>query len=228
MSIAANLARVKERIAAAALRSGRRPESVKLVGVTKTVDLPRVELAVAAGLEILGENYVQEAREKIQRFQGRVRWHFIGRLQSNKAKHAVQLFDLIHTVDSLRLAEELNRRAGAIRLLIPVLIQVNLAAEATKGGVRLEEVRALIGQVAGLDHLRIRGLMTMPPYFDDPGRARPYFRRLRELSEEIAALGLSGVEMTELSMGMSGDFEAAVEEGATLVRVGTAIFGARP
>ena len=228
MSIAANLARVRERIAAAALRNGRRPESVKLVGVTKTVDPARVELAVQAGLEILGENYVQEAREKIQRFHGRVRWHFIGRLQSNKAKHAVQLFDLIHTVDSLRLAEELNRRAVAIGLVVPALIQVNLAAEATKGGVRLEEVRALIGQVAGLDHLRIRGLMTMPPYFDDPGRARPYFRRLRELSEEIAALGLSGVEMTELSMGMSGDFEAAVEEGATLVRVGTAIFGARP
>jgi len=228
MSIAANLARVKERIAAAALRSGRRPEAVKLVGVTKTVEPPRVELAVQAGLEILGENYVQEAREKIQFFQGRVRWHFIGRLQSNKAKHAVQLFDLIHTVDSLRLAEELNRRAGAIELVVPVLIQVNLAAEATKGGVRFEEARALIGQAAGLDHLRIRGLMTMPPYFDDPERARPYFRRLRELSEEIAALGLRGVEMTELSMGMSGDFEAAVEEGATLVRVGTAIFGARP
>jgi pyridoxal phosphate enzyme (YggS family) len=227
MSIAANLAGVKERIAAAALRSGRRPEAVKLVGVTKTVDPPRVELAVQAGLEILGENYVQEAREKIQLFQGRVRWHFIGRLQSNKAKHAVQLFDLIHTVDSLRLAEELNRRAGAIELIVPVLIQVNLAAEATKGGVRLEEARALIGQAAGLDRLRIRGLMTMPPYFDDPERARPYFRRLRELSEEIAALGLRGVEMTELSMGMSGDFEAAVEEGATLVRVGTAIFGAR-
>jgi len=228
MSIAANLIRVKERIAAAALRSGRRPESVKLVGVTKTVDPPRVELAVQAGLEILGENYVQEAREKIQRFQGRVRWHFIGRLQSNKAKHAVQLFDLIQTVDSLRLAEELNRRAGAIGLVVPVLIQVNLALEATKGGVRLEEVRLLIGQVARLDRLRIRGLMTMPPYFDDPERARPYFRRLRELTEEIAALGLPGVEMAELSMGMSGDFEAAVEEGATLVRVGTAIFGARP
>jgi hypothetical protein len=228
MSIAANLARVKERIAAAALRAGRRPESVKLVGVTKTVDLPRVELAVQAGLEILGENYVQEAREKIQRFQGLVRWHFIGRLQSNKAKHAVRLFDLIHTVDSSKLAEELNRRAAAIGLVIPILIQGNLAAEATKGGVRIAEVRSLIERVAGLDHLRIRGLMTMPPYFDDPERARPYFRRLRELSEEIAALGLPGVEMAELSMGMSGDFEAAVEEGATLVRVGTAIFGTRP
>jgi len=228
MSIAANLARVKERIAAAALRAGRRPESVKLVGVTKTVDSPRVELAVQAGLEILGENYVQEAREKISRFQGRVRWHFIGRLQSNKAKHAVQLFDLIHTVDSLKLAEELDRRAAAIGLVVPVLVQVNLAAEVTKGGVRVEKVRALVEQAAGLDHLRIRGLMTMPPYFDDPEQARPYFRRLRELSEEIAALVLPGAEMTELSMGMSGDFEAAVEEGATLVRVGTAIFGARP
>lgn len=228
MSIAHNLAQVKERMASAALRSGRRPESVKLVGVTKKVDISRLELAVEAGLEIFGENYVQEAREKIPRFQGRVRWHFIGRLQSNKAKHAVQLFDLIHTVDSVKLAGELHHRARAMGLVIPVLIQVNLAAEEAKGGVRLEEVRALIEQIGGLDHLRVRGLMAMPPYFGDPERVRPYFRRLRELREEIAAAGLPTVEMKELSMGMSGDFEVAVEEGATLVRVGTAIFGKRP
>jgi pyridoxal phosphate enzyme (YggS family) len=201
---------------------------VKLVGVTKTVDLARVELAVQAGLEILGENYVQEAREKLRRFEGRVRWHFIGRLQSNKAKHAVQLFELIHTVDSLKLAEELHRRAQALGRMIPILIQVNVAAEETKGGVRPEEALALVGEAARLGNLRIRGLMTMPPYFDDPERVRPYFRRLRELSEEIAAARLSEVEMAELSMGMSGDFEVGVEEGATLVRVGTAIFGERP
>ena len=228
MSIVENLARVKARIAEAALRVGRRPETVKLVGVTKTVDLPRVELAVRAGLEILGENYVQEAREKLRRFQGRVRWHFIGRLQSNKAKYAVQLFDLIHTVDSLKLAEEVQRRAQALGRVIPVLIQVNLAAEETKGGVRPEEALALVGEAARLRNLHVRGLMTMPPYFSEPERVRPYFRRLRELSEEIAAAGYRGVEMAELSMGMSGDLEVAVEEGATLVRVGTAIFGERP
>jgi hypothetical protein len=228
MSIAENLARVKERIAGAALRAGRRPDGVKLVGVTKTVDLPRVELAVQAGLEILGENYVQEAREKLGRFEGRVRWHFIGRLQSNKAKYAVQLFDLIHTVDSLKLAEELHRRAQALGRVIPVLIQVNVAAEATKGGVRPEEAPTLIREAVRLGNLRIQGLMTMPPYLRDPERVRPYFRRLRELSEEIAAVGFTGVEMAELSMGMSGDLEVAVEEGATLVRVGTAIFGERP
>ncbi len=228
MSIADNLARVKERIAEAALRAGRRPDTVKLVGVTKTVDLPRVELAVQAGLEILGENYIQEAREKLRRFQGRVHWHFIGRLQSNKAKYAVQLFDLIHTVDSLKLAEELHRRAQALGRVIPVLIQVNVAAEATKGGVRPKEALALIGEAGHLGNLRIQGLMTMPPYFSNPERVRPYFRRLRELSEKTAAAGFSGVEMAELSMGMSGDLEVAVEEGATLVRVGTAIFGERP
>jgi pyridoxal phosphate enzyme (YggS family) len=228
MSIAENLARVRQRIAEAALRAGRPPGSVKLVGVTKTVDLPRVELAVQAGLEILGENYIQEAREKLGRFQGRVRCHFIGRLQSNKAKYAVQLFDLIHTVDSLKLAQEVHRRAHALGRVIPVLIQVNVAAEETKAGVRPEEALTLVGEAALLRNLRICGLMTMPPYFSDPERVRPYFRRLRELSENIGAAGLSGVEMAELSMGMSGDLEVAVEEGATLVRVGTAIFGERP
>jgi len=228
MSIAENLARVKERIVGAALRAGRRPETVKLVGVTKTVDLPRIELAVEAGLEILGENYVQEAQEKLRRFQGRVRWHFIGRLQRNKAKYAVQLFDLIHTVDSLKLAEEIHRRAQALGRVIPVLIQVDLAAQETKGGVRPDEALALVTEAARLGNLRVLGLMTMPPYFSDPERVRPYFRRLRELSEEIAAGGHTEVEMTELSMGMSGDLEVAVEEGATLVRVGTAIFGERP
>jgi pyridoxal phosphate enzyme (YggS family) len=227
MSIAENVARVKERIAEAALRTGRSPRLVKLVGVTKTVDLPRVELAVQAGLEIIGENYVQEAREKLSRFQGRVHCHFIGRLQSNKAKYAVQLFDLIHTVDSLTLAQKVHRRAQALGRVVPVLIQVNVAAEETKAGVRPEEALALVGEAANLRNLRICGLMTMPPYCSDPERVRPYFRRLRELRDEIAATGLSGVEMAELSMGMSGDFEVAVEEGATLVRVGTAIFGAR-
>lgn len=228
MSIADNLARVQERIANAAIRSGRSPESVELVGVTKTVDIQRIELAVAAGLKILGENYVQEARDKIAQLGDRVSWHFVGRLQTNKAKYAVKLFDLIETVDSMKLAVELNRRAHSLGRVIPIFIQLNLADEVTKGGVKTADSLALVGQISELAHLQIRGLMTMPPFFNQPERARPYFRQLRELSQEIAAAGVTGVAMTEISMGMSGDFEVAVEEGATLVRVGTAIFGERP
>ena len=226
-SIADNLARVKERIADAALRSGRSPESVKLVGVSKTVDLERVEKAISAGLQILGENYVQEAREKIEQLGDRVSWHFVGRLQTNKAKYAVKLFDLIQTVDSFKLAAELNRRAQPLQRVIPIIIQVNLAGEASKGGVHPPECISLIRQIAELPNLRVQGLMTMPPFFNDPERARPFFRQLRELSERVAEAQVVGTEMKEISMGMSGDYEAAIEEGATLVRVGTAIFGER-
>jgi hypothetical protein len=227
MSVAENLARVKEQIADAAIRSNRSPESVKLVGVTKTVELEQIKEAVSAGLHILGENYVQEARNKIEQVGAQARWHFIGRLQSNKAKFAVKLFDLIQTVDTLKLATELNRRAQPLGRVVPIFIQVNLAGEASKGGVHPDECLRLIRQISELTHLQIRGLMTMPPFFNDPERARPYFRRLRELSQEISEAQLPGVEMHELSMGMSGDFEVAIEEGATLIRVGTAIFGER-
>lgn len=228
MSIAENLAQVKERIANAAIRSDRSPESVKLVGVTKTVDVERIQAAVSAGLQILGENYVQEARDKIEQVGEQAKWHFVGRLQTNKAKYAVKLFDLIQTVDSMKLAVELNRRAHPLGRVIPILIQLNLAGEETKGGVDHAESLSLVRQISELPHLQVRGLMTMPPFFNDPERARPYFRQLRKLSQKIAAAGVPGVEMTEISMGMSGDFEAAIEEGATLVRVGTAIFGERP
>jgi len=227
MSIAENLARVKEQIAEAAMRSGRTSDSVKLVGVTKTVDVDRIKEAVFAGLQILGENYVQEARGKIKEVGGEVSWHFVGRLQTNKAKYAVKLFDMIQTVDSFKLAKELNRRAQPLGRTIPIIIQVNLASEVSKGGVEPSECISLIKQISELANLQIRGLMTMPPFFDQPERARPYFAQLRELSQEIARAQLPRVEMNELSMGMSGDFETAIEEGATLVRVGTAIFGER-
>jgi pyridoxal phosphate enzyme (YggS family) len=226
-SIAENLARVKERMAEAAIRSGRRPDLVKLVGVTKTVDLDRIKQAASAGLQILGENYVQEARDKIRELRGRVSWHFVGRLQTNKAKYAVKLFDMIETVDSMKLAQELNRRAQPLGRTIPILIQVNLASEVSKGGVEPSECLSLIKKVSALENLQIRGLMTMPPFFDQPERARPYFARLRELSQKIAGAEVPKVEMIELSMGMSGDFETAIEEVATLIRVGTAIFGER-
>ena len=226
-SIAENLARVKERMAEAAIRSDRRLDSVKLVGVTKTVDVDRIKEAVSAGLEILGENYVQEARDKIRELASPVSWHFVGRLQTNKAKYAVKLFDLIQTVDSFRLAKELNHRAQPLGRTIPIIIQVNLASETSKGGVNPTECLSLIKQVSTLENLRVRGLMTMPPFFDQPERARPYFAQLRKLSQKIAEAQVPGIEMNELSMGMSGDFETAIEEGATLIRVGTAIFGER-
>ena len=228
MSIAENLSRIKERMAEASIRSGREPSSVKLVGVTKTVDLDRIKEAVSAGLQILGENYVQEARDKIKELKDRVSWHFVGRLQTNKPKYAVKLFDMIQTVDSFRLAQELNRRAQPLGRTVPIIIQVNLASEVSKGGVEPSECLSLIRQVSVLENLQIRGLMTMPPFFDQPERARPYFAQLREMSQKIAEAQMEGVEMNELSMGMSGDFEAAIEEGATLIRVGTAIFGERP
>jgi hypothetical protein len=228
MSIAENLLQIKERMAEAAVRSGRTPESVKLVGVTKTVDVERIKQAVSAGLQILGENYVQEARDKIKEVGGEASWHFVGRLQTNKAKYAVKLFDMIQTVDSFKLANELNRRAQTLGRTIPIIIQVNLASEVSKGGVEPSKCISLIKQISDLANLQIRGLMTMPPFFDQPERVRPYFAQLRELSQEIAKAQLPGVEMKELSMGMSGDFETAIEEGATLVRVGTAIFGERP
>jgi hypothetical protein len=214
-------------MAAAAMRAGRPPDSVKLVGVTKTVDMERIKEAVSAGLQILGENYVQEARDKIKEAGGEVSWHFVGRLQTNKAKYAVKLFDMIETVDSVKLAKELNRRAQPLGRIIPIIIQVNLAGEVSKGGVEPSECISLIKQISDLSNLQIRGLMTMPPFFDQPEKARPYFAKLRELSQKIAEAQLPRVEMDELSMGMSGDFETAIEEGATLVRVGTAIFGKR-
>ena len=214
-------------MAEAAIRSGRAPDSVNIVGVTKTVDVDRIKEAVSAGLLILGENYVQEARDKIKEFGTRVSWHFVGRLQTNKAKYAVKLFDMIQTVDSIKLAQELNRRAQPLGRIVPIIIQVNLASEVSKGGVQPAECLSLIKQVSALENLQIRGLMTMPPFFDQPERARPFFAQLRELSREIAEAQVPGVEMNELSMGMSGDFETAIEEGATLIRVGTAIFGKR-
>jgi pyridoxal phosphate enzyme (YggS family) len=226
-SIAENLLRIQQRMAEAAMRSGRRPDSVKLVGVTKTVDVYRIKEAVSAGLQILGENYVQEAQDKIKEVGGEVSWHFVGRLQTNKAKYAVKLFDMIQTVDSFKLAKELNHRAQPLGRKIPIIIQVNLASEVSKGGVEPSECISLIKQISELANLQIRGLMTMPPFFDQPEKARPYFAQLRELSQEIARAQLPKVEMNELSMGMSGDFETAIEEGATLVRVGTAIFGER-
>ena len=226
--IAENIARVRERMAVAARRAGRSPERIRLVAVSKTVDLERIHQAIEAGVESLGENYVQEAQKKIEALGQRVAWHFIGHLQTNKAKVAVRLFDLVHSVDSLKLAEELNRVALQQEKVLPVLFQVNLAREESKFGATETEVIHLLEPFSKLQGVSVKGLMAMPPFFEDSEESRPYFRALKKLAESVAQQKIPGILMEELSMGMSNDFEVAIEEGATLVRVGTAIFGPRP
>jgi pyridoxal phosphate enzyme (YggS family) len=226
--ISENLARVRERIEKAALRCGRDPRKVRLVAVSKTVEAERVRQAISAGVKILGENYVQEAQKKIEILGHDVAWHFIGHLQTNKAKVAVRLFRLIHSVDSLNLARELNRQAQLQGKVLPVLLQVNLSGETTKFGAREKEISQVIETLSAMEGLLVKGLMTMPPYFENPEASRPYYAELRKLGERLAQQKPSRILLEELSMGMSNDFEVAIEEGATLVRVGTAIFGPRP
>jgi pyridoxal phosphate enzyme (YggS family) len=222
-----NIREIRENIAEGALKSGRNPSEVKLMAVTKTVDDDRILEAIEAGVDIMGENYIQEAKRKIETMGVDVKWHMIGHLQSNKAKYAVRLFDMIHSIDRMGLAAELDKRSAAAGRIMDILVEVNVSGEESKNGVGADEAFSLISQIARLDNLSIRGLMTMPPWFDDPEDARPYFVALRELRDRIVAEEIPGVEMRELSMGMSGDYRVAVEEGATIVRVGTAIFGAR-
>ncbi len=202
---------------------GRDPETIRLVAVSKTKTPDMVMEAIEAGVDILGENYIQEARENYDELSSYpVSWHFIGHLQTNKAKYAVRIFDLIHSVDSLKLALELDKQAKKIGKIQDVLIQVNIGKESSKKGVEPDEVLKLVQDTAGLDNLTVKGLMAMPPYFDDPGKVRPFFANLRELRDKMKKDGLS-----DLSMGMTGDFETAIHEGSTFVRIGTAIFGKR-
>lgn len=227
VDVAKNLAAVRERIESAAARVGRRAEEILLIGVSKTVEVERIRQALAAGLPALGENRVQEARAKIEALGHPVPWHLVGTLQTNKAKEAVGLFDLIHSLDRLELARELGRRARAQGKVVEVLVEVNLAGEATKGGVVPTDLKALLAEIAPLAGIRVKGLMAIPPPADQPEASRPWFRQLRELRDAAASWGVAGVELPHLSMGMSADFEVAIEEGATMVRVGTAIFGER-
>ena len=228
-----NLKTVVKRVQNAALHCGRDPESVRLVAVTKTVPVHRIKEAIEAGVDIFGENYVQEARDKIRELGSwPVSWHFIGTLQSNKAKYAVKLFDLIHSVDSIKLATELDKQAEKIGKVQHILIQVNVAGETQKSGFAPEDALDMLKEISRFDHISVKGLMTMPPYFYDPERVRPFFKQLRDLrdrlQESLARLSYAGrTDLAELSMGMTGDFEAAIDEGATLVRIGTAIFGER-
>jgi pyridoxal phosphate enzyme (YggS family) len=227
MTIADNFRSVMDRIAAAATRAGRDPASIRLVVVTKTVAAAQIKEAVDAGAKVLGENRVQEAKEKIEGLGSIAEWHLIGNLQKNKAKYAVNYFALIHSVDSLELAKELDKQAAKTGKKQNVLVEVNVAGEASKAGMTVRNAPVLVREAAKLGHISIQGLMTMPPYSEDPENSRPYFRVLKELAESIASENIPGVSMRELSMGMSGDLEVAVEEGATMVRVGTAIFGER-
>lgn len=222
---------VFKKMSYAALRAGRNPEEIKLIAVTKSQPIDKIKEAAQLGLRIFGENRVQEAKSKIDslkefasQWQMNIEWHMIGHLQSNKAKDAVKLFEMIHSLDSEKLAILINKEAEKIGKIQRVLIQVKLSEEETKHGIEPEKVEALLELCMKLPNLKVEGLMTVPPYFENPENVRPYFRKLRQLRESLSE---KGYFLRELSMGMSNDFEVAIEEGATMVRIGTAIFGQR-
>ncbi len=225
-SIGGRAAQVLGRVAQAAAKCGRKGEDIRLVAVGKMQPVEFIGEALEAGLSVFGENYVQEAEGKIRTFP-QAEWHLIGKLQRNKVKKAVSLFSWIQTVDSLGLLGEISRRAEAAGKVMPVLVEVNLAGETSKAGVEPEALAELIQAAPGLPGITLRGLMAIPPWTEDPEESRPYFVRLRTMFSDFVSRGGAGSDMTELSMGMSNDFETAIEEGATMVRVGTAIFGAR-
>lgn len=229
IDLAANLSYVRERVNRAATRAGRNPDEIKLVAVSKMHSVAILTEAIEAGIEIFGENKVQEAESKINSIgRDKAEWHLIGHLQSNKARKAVQLFDVIHTIDSVDLAMRLDRICDNLgRAELSVFVQVDLAREETKSGVAEDELRELVDVLVTSRHLRFDGLMILPPYFDDPDDVRPFFRKLREIRERLATENAFANGRGELSMGMSHDFEIAIEEGATVIRVGTAIFGER-
>lgn len=227
-SISENVRLVLERIRHATRQSGRPDGSVCLVAATKSVGLDQIREGITAGLTVLGENRLQEALPKIEGLRGLpVQWHFIGHLQRRKARSVVGVFDLIHSVDSFELAQEIDKRAQEAGLRQAVLLEVNLEGESTKSGFRPDELEGLLPRLGALSHVEVKGLMAIPPPVSDPEQARPSFRRLRELAQRLSRQGIGTVSLEELSMGMSSDYAVAVEEGATMVRVGTAIFGAR-
>ncbi len=227
LSVLDRLKAVEERMGQAASRAGRRVEEVTLVAVSKTRTGAEIEEGIRAGVKVLGENRVQEVEEKCGAVSLPVQWHLVGHLQTNKARKAVEVFDLIHSVDSLHLGQEIDRRAERLGKVADALVQVNTSEEGSKSGVAPEEALDLIGALAGLKSLRVRGLMTIGALGAEGDTARPFFVRLREIRDRVAAAQIPNVSMAHLSMGMTGDFEAAIEEGATLIRVGTAIFGHR-
>jgi pyridoxal phosphate enzyme (YggS family) len=223
-----NVKKIQERMAAACLRAGRRPEEVKLIAISKTFPPERIREAYDAGLHEFGENRVHEAASKRPTLADLdITWHLVGHLQTNKAKTARELFQWIHSVDSSRLAQKLHQAASIAGVRLRVLVEVNLGGEESKSGVRPADVLPLVEEISRLDSLDLRGLMTIPPLLENPEDVRPYFRQLRELARQVAERKISGVATAELSMGMTHDFEVAIEEGATIIRIGTGIFGVR-
>ncbi len=226
--ICANLDHIRNNIIKTAERSGRNPDEIQLLAVSKRMTVEKIEKACQCGQTLFGENFIQEAQAKIEQFDPSISWHFIGHLQSNKAKHAARLFQLVETVDRIKLAQALDRHAANFGKTLDILIQVNVGLEKQKTGVLPQDAESLIKEIGKLDHIRIRGLMTMPPYSDDPELSRPCFRSLKKMADEfVKKRYFTGEAPLILSMGMSTDYRVAIEEGATLVRVGTAIFGKR-
>ena len=226
MDLSANIGAIRQRIAAACERAGRPPDSITLLAITKSHPPETVAAAARCGLALFGENKVQEAKAKIPLCPGHLRWHMVGHLQTNKCRDAVDLFEMVQSVDSLHLAEELNKRADQAARTIAILLEVNIVGEASKFGYKPAQLLSEFKSLNALRRLAIHGLMTIPPFTPLPEKARPAFRRLRELKSECEQI--LGAPLPHLSMGMSGDFEVAIEEGATIVRIGTALFGERP
>jgi pyridoxal phosphate enzyme (YggS family) len=220
-----NLEIINEKIKKAALKVNRNPQEIKLVAVTKTATIEQIKEAISAGVEIIGENKVQEAKEKYQILTADIKWHLVGHLQTNKVKYAIEIFDFIHSVDSIKLAKEIDRRSLQFGMITNALVEVNVSGEETKYGIKPEEVEPFLKEISEFSRIKVRGLMTIAPIVEDKEKVRPYFRKLRELSEEIKSKKIKNVKMDYLSMGMSEDFEVAIEEGANMVRIGRGIFG---
>lgn len=220
-----NLETINKKIKEAALKVNRDPQEIKLVAVTKTATLEQIKEAINEGVKIIGENKVQEAKGKYQVLTTEVKWHLIGHLQTNKVKYAVEIFDLIHSVDSIKLAKEIDKRSVQFKKTIDVLIEVNISGEETKYGYNPEKVEAFLKEISEFSGIRVRGLMTIAPISKNKEEVRPYFRRLRELSERIRDKNIKNIKIDYLSMGMTDDFEIAIEEGANMVRIGRGIFG---
>ncbi len=220
-----NLEIINEKIKKAALKTNRNPEEIKLVAVTKTATIEQIKEAIGAGVKIIGENKVQVAKEKYQILTTNIEWHLVGHLQTNKVKYAIEIFDLIHSVDSIKLAKEIERRSLQFGRITNILVEVNVSGEETKYGIKRKEVEPFLKEISEFSRIKVRGLMTIAPIAEDKEKVRPYFRMLGELSEGIKSKNIKNVRMDYLSMGMTKDFEVAIEEGANMVRIGRGIFG---
>ncbi len=227
-TIKKKLEKINEKIKKAALKANRSPEDIKLVAVTKTATVEQIKEAISAGVKTIGENKVQEAKGKYQVLSADIadiEWHLVGHLQTNKVKYAIEVFDLIHSVDSKKLAEEIDKRSLQFGIMTNILVEVNVSGEETKYGIKPEEVEPFLKEISEFSRIKVRGLMTIAPIAEDKEEVRPYFRKLRELSEKIENKNIKNVKMDYLSMGMTDDFEVAIEEGANMVRIGRGIFG---